>query len=423
MTDRVSSLKSSNSVSVLALGPQNVYPPIDGGKESIYGALAALASHAKVTYAYPVGSDKQIDGYAKIGVTALPLPVWPEERWLAIVSATLRAKPYKFEKYGSAAAVRALDAVMPAVAIDAIVCHHAHTFGLARRFAHLRGLKAPIVVREHNIEYELVESYRNSLEGVKRVAASLFAWLTRREELKIWRHAHAVAFLSDHDLCGAQRSSPSGNLMLIRDGIPLPPRRHVQMPGNHSPLIILFNPRAIQNISNLRQFIDSWWIPLRNAGKIGTEKLAITGVTTEQLSSIINKPALQLHHYSIQGLGFMPSLATVFQNSLAMVSPTFVGGGIRKKILEAMANQLPVIATKLDIDSCDFFQRDVNILQLNDPNGFAESVCRLRENDFKWRALSENARKTVEINANWDSYGRSMIKTIKQLMAARRNAD
>ena len=132
---------------------------------------------------------------------------------------------------------------------------------------------------------------------------------------------------------------------------------------------------------------------------------------------------MQLHHYSIQVLGFMPSLAPVFQGSLSMVSPTVVGGGIRKKILEAMANQLPVIATKLDIDSCEFFQRDINILQADDHNSFAESVCSLRRNNAIWHSLSENARKTVEINANWDSYGESMIKTIKQLIAASTNAN
>lgn len=128
---------------VLALGPQDVYPPFDGGKEGIYGALGALAQHANVTYAYPSNADTLVDGYQKIGVAAVPIPCAPREQLLSILFATLKGKPYKFEKYCTAAAARALDASLPDVSFSAIVCHHAHTYRLAQRFSKLRKMVIP----------------------------------------------------------------------------------------------------------------------------------------------------------------------------------------------------------------------------------------------------------------------------------------
>ena len=59
------------NMKLLALGPQNVYPPVDGGKESIFGALGALVMHAEIAYVYPGADDKgTIAGYENIGVRA-----------------------------------------------------------------------------------------------------------------------------------------------------------------------------------------------------------------------------------------------------------------------------------------------------------------------------------------------------------------
>jgi len=402
---------------VLALGPQDVYPPIDGGKEGIFGALAALGAHAEVTYAYPANASSQVEGYAKVGVSALPLQFQPVENLSLIVSATLRFKPYKFEKYNSNAAVRALDDAIPTnAAFAAIVCHHAHTYGLARSFARLRGLQVPIVVREHNIEYSLVDSYRDSLSGTKRGAASLFAWLTRREELRIWRQADAVAFLSDQDLRTAQAvGGCSSSFVLAREGVPLPPRQPANHPGTQAPLLVLLNPRASQSVLNLRNFVHRFWLPLREKQQLDNVDLHVTGVTSEQLARLIELNVTQMKGAGIRGLGFLPSLASTLASALALVSPTFVGGGIRKKVLEAMAYQLPVIATDLDISCCDYFKCRENILPLVDAEGFANTVRRLRIDEAYWLELSIRARDTVEEFASWERYGDMMFAVIRDL--------
>lgn len=415
-------LESPSKPKVLAIGPQDVYPPVDGGKEGIYGALGALALHADVTYAYPSAMESQIAGYAKIGVAAIPFNYQPEDRIASILFATLAGKPYKFEKYSSDAAVRALCAAVPLTDFNAIVCHHAHTYGLARRFVQLRALKVPILVREHNIEYALVDSYRDSLPGFKRVAASLFARLTRREELKIWRDADAVAFLSDQDLRIAQTAigSAASHFVLAREGVPLPPRRPARYPAGTAPLLVLLNPKASQSVVNLRRFVHRYWLPLYEQRRLYNEELHVTGVTAEQLAQLLELDAAKMKASAIRGLGFLPSLVPTLCGAFALISPTFVGGGIRKKVLEAMAHQLPVIATDLDIDCCDYFKRGKNILTLGDADSFANTVRQLRNDQTYWLSISDCARDTVEEFANWLRYGETMFEVIDKNKSLRR---
>jgi len=423
MADSIS-LASPTRLRLLALGPQDVFPPVDGGKEGIYGALTALARLADVSYAYPAANGASVEGYARINVAAFPIPHIPEERPASILASTLRGQPYKFDKYSSDAAVQALHRALPDTPFDAIVCHHAHTYRLARRLATLRGWSVPVVVREHNIEYALVNSFRDALRGPKRAAASLFAALTRREELRIWGEADAVAFLSDQDLRTARAASgaasSSGRFILAREGVPLPARRPECFPGLKAPLLVLLNPRATQSVHNLRDFIHRYWIPLREKQLLVGEDLHVTGVNSEQLAPLIDVDVSRLQSLGLRGLGFLPSLAPTLEGALALVSPTFVGGGIRKKVLEAMAHQLPVIATQFDIECCDYFQSGVNVLPLEGLDDFAETVSKLRRDEALWCALSKRSRDTVEEFANWGRYAEAMIAVIDDLKRSRR---
>ncbi len=143
--------------------------------------------------------------------------------------------------------------------------------------------------------------------------------------------------------------------------------------------------------------------------------LHVTGVTTEQLATLVGIDTGVLTGMRVHGLGFMDSLTPVFKSSLVLLSPTFVGGGIRKKILEAMANQLPVIATDLDISSTSYFAREENILPMIDVNQFCDQIHRLRSDAQLWRRLSEAGRATVDRHASWDQFALSIVQEIASL--------
>jgi glycosyltransferase involved in cell wall biosynthesis len=178
----------------------------------------------------------------------------------------------------------------------------------------------------------------------------------------------------------ALKSGVIGNFFLAREGVPIPAKRIKAYPGKDSALLILFNPKSIQNILNIKKFFYDYWIYAAGDQRIATTCLRVTGVSTEELAELIDLDVSKLNQLRVKGIGYIDDLSSLFQDSIALVSPTFIGGGIRKKILEAMANQIPVIATPLDVKVSNFFSPGRNILVMHDVDSFCDSVSTLKVN-------------------------------------------
>jgi glycosyltransferase involved in cell wall biosynthesis len=406
------------NMKLLCLGHKEIMPPDDGGREGVHGALAALARRAEVTYAYPAGVERPLSlaGYAAIDVHCVPVAFAPRESAAVVAGSTLRLMPYKFAKHATSKATAAFAAALRALRFDAVVCFHAHTARLAERLLQRRGEAVPVVLREHNIEYALIKSYAQHLGIPLRWAADAYAWITRREEQRLWRRMHAVAFLSDADMAAARATGVRGNFILAPEGVPLPPLRDAVWPGRNAPLLFLFSPRVPQNVANLRAFIERYWVRIQAAGLLPGTALAVTGASSEELARLLRVTVAELQALNVRALGFVESLREVFASALALVSPTFVGAGVRKKILEAMAHQVPVIATALDLRSCDFYQRDVNILSMDSVEDLVQAVRRLADDPAFWRSLSRAGRSTVERHANWDRFADVVLAEIARLL-------
>jgi glycosyltransferase involved in cell wall biosynthesis len=404
---------------ILSIGPQHVCPPIDGGKESIHGALGAIARHTETTYAFPEPlRGYTAEQYRGIGVRPLAIPYQPRDSPWVVLSASMRGRPFKFEKYAAPRAVRWLSAVLAHDTFDAIVCFHAHTVGLAERVMRRLDWRLPVVLREHNIEYQLVESYLNSLPLAARVIGRPFLRFTKTEEVDIWSRVDAVAFISDRDLEIARATGARGRLMLIAEGVPIPVSTAHQESGARNSLLLPFNPKAAQSVSNLKQFLDSYWILGRRREKLTGIRLAISGISPAELATLTGVSEADQLALSIDALGFVPEFGHVIAGSLAVVSPTFVGGGIRKKILEGMAHAVPVIATDLDIATCRFFIEGENIVRLGDIDEFVSGLTKLTSDRAYWQKIAQAGRIAVERHASWDNFGLQLSAVLARLVDA-----
>ena len=414
------------NIRLLCLSHRDVIPPNDGGRESIHGAIAALAKQADVTYAYPFAARRSADtavaraAYSAINVRAVPVNFSPRESPATVAAATLRLLPYKFAKHATPRAVDCFVAALESARFDAVVCFHPHNVRLAERILERRGERLPILLREHNIEYALVESYAKRLGLPLRPAATAYARITRREEQRIWRRVDAVALMSDADMKAARATGVRANFVLAPEGVPLPPPRDAAWPGSTAPLLVLFNPRAPQSVMNLRLFYERYWTEVQAAGLLPHTRLAITGVGEVELASLLGVTAAELDARNVRALGFVDRLPELFASSLALVSATFAGGGVRKKVLEAMAHQLPVIATSMDVGTCSYYRPTENILRFDTIGDFVTAVKRLADEPALWMSLSHAGRRTVEQHANWRRFAEAIMKEALRLVGAAR---
>lgn len=83
-----------------------------------------------------------------------------------------------------------------------------------------------------------------------------------------------------------------------------------------------------------------------------------------------------------------------------LVAPLRLAFGVQNKVLEAMASEIPVVATSKVANSLRAVEgRD--LLVADDPEEFAEKVVGLIENEERAREIAKNGRAYVEVHHDW----------------------
>ena len=101
-----------------------------------------------------------------------------------------------------------------------------------------------------------------------------------------------------------------------------------------------------------------------------------------------------LKNQPVNFIGEVDNASHFMQEGGIMVAPVFSGGGIRVKIIEAMANGIPVVSTTIGAEGLDVTNNE-NIMVADTPEKFAESVNKLLENQTFFAKIGENAKKFI----------------------------
>jgi len=108
--------------------------------------------------------------------------------------------------------------------------------------------------------------------------------------------------------------------------------------------------------------------------------------------------------------GYVPDLEPYLQQAAVLAIPVRAGGGMRVRILEALAYGEAVVTTTIGLEGIDA-KPGIEVLVADSPQDFAGAVIRLLE-DFELRKeLSRNGRRLVERSYDW----RGVFKNIDDI--------
>jgi glycosyltransferase involved in cell wall biosynthesis len=111
-------------------------------------------------------------------------------------------------------------------------------------------------------------------------------------------------------------------------------------------------------------------------------------------------------------LGHVPDAQEFMSSMAVMIAPLFAGGGMRIKVLEAMALGKPVVATPLGAGGIDA----QNLVIANDAASFAAAVVRLLRDPEAARRLGEAAREEVARKYDSDAIARRLVSFYEALL-------
>lgn len=262
---------------------------------------------------------------------------------------------------------------------------------------------ARIVLRSLNVEFRIWEGLarieRNPLRrlALRRIASSL-----RKYEVRHLDTTDAIVPISHDDADDFRRLGCTRPMHVVpcgvtvsesSDGIPTP-----NSVGFIGSLDFRPNQEAVAWIAG-----ELW---PRILERVPEARLSIAGSSA---------PAwLQRRMTNIDFRGRVDD-ATAFMNSMSvMIAPLFAGGGMRIKVLEAMALGKAVVATTLGAGGIDV-EHGRDILIADDPASFADAVALLLRDPQTAMRIGNAARETVRSRYDSDALARGLLKFYESL--------
>jgi glycosyltransferase involved in cell wall biosynthesis len=122
---------------------------------------------------------------------------------------------------------------------------------------------------------------------------------------------------------------------------------------------------------------------------------------------------LRAAHPEVEFLGFVPDLPVLLRSFDLLLAPLRVGGGTKLKVLEAMANGLPVVTTPVGAEGLRLQDR-VTAIVSSTPEGLVDGVLALRREPALAQRLAEQAAVLAQDFA-WDQIRERMADELLQL--------
>jgi glycosyltransferase involved in cell wall biosynthesis len=290
--------------------------------------------------------------------------------------------------------------------IDIIHCEHSCMAPLGLVARELTG--AYCGIRLQNVEYKIWKRYAEDLSPInpKGIYVKNQAKKLLRDEAELYEQADISFAITDIDKKAALDISPNANVVTATAGI-FPERwtPDTQFDRNPYQLIIATTYNWIHNITGLQWFIDKVLPKIRKQ---------IPQVT---LSLIGKNPPQKFYEYQNQGvevLGYIPEVQPFLNKAGIYIAPLFTGSGIRIKILEAMAMEMPVVATHVSAEGIK--AGESNGLFVSDQEDYwVDTICKLIKNQVLARNSGIAARKKILESYTWETNVRIMVEEYASL--------
>ncbi|MBP7691637.1 MAG: glycosyltransferase [Anaerolineales bacterium] len=374
-------------MNVLLLTQVLPYPPDSGPKVKTWNVLKYLARHHAVTLVSFVRGDQtaEVEHLRGLCQAVHPVPITrsPLQDGLALVRSLVTGQPWMMVR-DDRAAMRAMVARVAAETRFDVV--HADQLNMAQFAARVPG--ARLVLDAHNALWLLYRRLAATMPaGPRRLLLERDWRLLKTYEGRLVREFDAVLAVSEEDraalveAAGGPRPVTVIPIAVDVDDLPVvargPAARRLVHVGT------MYWP---PNIDGMLWFIREVY-PLIRA-QVPDVGLDVIGARPPQ-------ELLACNGADIAVTGYVPDLPPYLEQAAAFVVPLRAGGGMRVKILEALARGLPLVTTSLGCEGIAV-EHGRHVLIADTPEALARETVRLLTDRPLADALGRAGRRLIE---------------------------
>lgn len=323
---------------------------------------------------------------------------------IQILKSIFKKEPLYLYKHFNPEILIKIDELMLSEHFDIVHCDHTAMAPignyLKQKYGTIFGL------RLHNIEWMIWERYAKSLSSFdpKKYYVASQAKKLKSREIQLIKNADVSFPITENDKNTALEFAPNSNLVIATGGVNQDEFLPKEVERKPLRLIIATTYSWVHNVNGLIWFMESV-LPLV-LKKFPEVEIELIGK---------NPPDIFRYHKNIILKGYVDKVQPYLNSASIYIAPLFVGSGIRIKILEAMAMELPVIATTISAEGISAKESD-GLFISNDPDITANTIIRLLDNPTLCRDLGKKARKFILENFTWERSVKTMYDEYIKLL-------
>lgn len=395
-------------MNILQITHQIPYPPDSGGRAGIFYLTKGLsdAGH-KVFLASLVSSnnpkyEKELSKFCALSA----LYIDARNKVLKMGLNLLSSYPYNLSKYHIPSFLILLDSVVSSFEPEIVHVDHLHVAYAGLYLKKKYGF--PVVLREHNVEATIMERfYKTQRNPVKR-------WYAYHQFKKLWRYEAWAC--GQFDLClpitpidekRLLKMNPSCITKVIPAGVDTSffyPRKDIT--EEEFTLVTVGTMDWLPNIDGILWFHKNV-LPIV-LSKYPSTRLYIIGHNPP-------RAIRSLERQNVIVTGYVPDVREYIAKAAVYVVPLRVGGGMRIKILDAMAMGKAIVSTAIGCEGIEV-RHGENILIADNPQCFAECVIQLLESKKLREKIGQAAFELINAKYKWELVIQQLLNAYKMVL-------
>ncbi len=406
-------------MNVLLLTQIVPYPPDSGPKIKTYHLLRYLAARHRITLVCFTRNPQEERDAAELRAICAEVHTVHLQRsrardGLALLASLTRRRPWLMERDD----IGAMHALLARLVREASAAGrpfdlvHADQLNMAM-FADR--LPLPRLLDQHNAVWTIFKRLAQQKRGPARLFLEREWRLLKRYEGDVCRRFEAVTAVSDEDrralfeAIGAEREMP-----VIPIAVDATAERPIPRTEGARGILSLATMMWPPNVDGVMWYAES-------IHPLVTREVADARFFVVGQRPVAEVRALPERDPSIEVTGYVPDPTPYIANSACLIVPLRSGGGMRVKILEALARGIPIVSTTIGYEGIDLVPGK-HLLVADTPEAFAAAVVRLLRDPSAGAALAEAGRARLLEKYDWTAVCPAMDAVYERLAAPRRVA-
>lgn len=404
-------------VRLLILSPYPPYPPRSGGALRIYHLLRGLAAHHTVTLLTFAPNAAAAQSLAPLrALCHVEVVLGPQRRslWQRAWTTLTALQPDMALRNASNAYRDALERLLKNEHFDRVLVESIEMGGYGLL---AKGRVGKIIFDEFNAEYLLqqraaVTDLRNPTQP-KRLLGGLYSLIQWRKlvayERDLLTQYDQIFAVSEDDRRALLHLAPQAPIAIVPNGVESAhfERSRVAPHGTPAKTIVFTGTLDYRpNIDALHWFTQAV-LPLIHALHNDAQLIIVGRNPAASIQALHNGTTINV-------IGEVPDVRPYIANAALYIVPMRIGGGVRLKLLEALAMQCAVVSTSMGAEGVAGLRHGEHILIADTPSAFAAAVVRLFDDPTLCQQLGTHGRALVTAQYDWGEIVAGAVRELER---------